>query len=83
MMLNPDQQFPTQRRLPTFDEVATHTKGYVPHYLPGQNPSLRGFSDGTRFPYEATRGGKETMHPEYRSQVGDVRTRPLPRAATP
>ncbi|MGH2437141.1 MAG: hypothetical protein ACRDFA_09115 [bacterium] len=81
--LNPDQQFPPMRKLSTFNEVAGHAKGYVPHYLPGQNPYLREFSDLTGIPFEVTRGGKETMYPEYRLKLSDVRTKLLPRPAQP
>ena len=38
----------------------------VPHYLPGENPYLREWSEWYGVPYEATRGGAETMYPEYR-----------------
>jgi hypothetical protein len=43
--------------------------GTVPHYLPGSNPYLREFAEWYRLPYEATRGGAETLLPEYRSKM--------------
>jgi hypothetical protein len=43
--------------------------GKVPNYLPGTNPYLREFSNWYGIPYEATRGGAETMYPEYRSKL--------------
>ena len=43
--------------------------GKVPNYLPGTNPYLREFSNWYGLPYEATRGGAETMYPEYRSKM--------------
>ena len=43
--------------------------GKVPNYLPGANPYLREFSNWYGVPYEATRGGAETMYPEYRSKM--------------
>jgi hypothetical protein len=44
-------------------------EGKVPNYLPGTNPYLREFSNWYGIPYEATRGGAETMYPEYRSKL--------------
>jgi cyclase len=48
-------------------EVANRPPGEVPNYLPGQNPFLKEYV--TRHPMvseRATRGGAETMYPEYR-----------------
>lgn len=50
------------------DEIA-RPKGAVPHYLPGTNPNLMEFASRWRIPYEATRGGSETMYPEYMDKV--------------
>ena len=41
----------------------------VPHYLPGSNPYLKEFSTWYGINYDATRGGAETMYPEYRSKL--------------
>ena len=43
--------------------------GAVPHHLPGTNAFLREFSDRFGVPYDATRGGAETMYPEYMQKV--------------
>ena len=43
--------------------------GVVPHYLPGANPYLKEFSTWYGINYDATRGGAETMYPEYRSKL--------------
>jgi hypothetical protein len=43
--------------------------GVVPNYLPGTHPYLREFSTWYGIPFEATRGGAETMYPEYRSKL--------------
>jgi hypothetical protein len=43
--------------------------GWVPHYLPGSNPVLTEFSEQYGIPFEATRGGAETMYPEYRKKI--------------
>jgi hypothetical protein len=46
--------------------------GAVPHYLPDENPYLREYANWYRLPYEATRGGAETLYPEYRSKMPRV-----------
>jgi hypothetical protein len=40
-------------------------RGVVPHHLPGDNPFLTEFAAKHGLPFEATRGGPETMYPEY------------------
>ncbi len=37
----------------------------VPHFLPGENPWIMEFAERYRIPFSATRGGIETMYPEY------------------
>jgi hypothetical protein len=44
--------------------------GTVPHYLPGQNPWLKEYSQWYAVPFEATRGYAEALYPEYRSKLG-------------
>jgi len=44
-------------------------EGTVPHHLPGTNPNLREFSEWYGLPFEATRGGAETLYPEYRKKL--------------
>ncbi len=44
-------------------------KGEVPSHLPGANTFLTEFSTRYNIPYEATRGGAETMYPEYRKTL--------------
>ena len=41
----------------------------VPHFLPGRNPMLAEFAERHGIPFEATRGGAETMYPEYRQKL--------------
>jgi hypothetical protein len=43
--------------------------GAVPHHLPGTNQFLTEFSDRFKVPFAATRGGAETMYPEYRTKI--------------
>jgi hypothetical protein len=55
------------------DEVI-RPKGEVPHYLPGTNSAiLREFAAKYRLPYEATRGGAETVYPEYMQKLKTMR----------
>jgi hypothetical protein len=44
-------------------------RGVIPHLLPGTNPYLHEFSMDFGIPYDATRGGAETMYPEYREKL--------------
>jgi hypothetical protein len=44
-------------------------KGSVPNHLPGTNTFLSEFADRYGVPFEATRGGPETMYPEYRKKL--------------
>jgi hypothetical protein len=43
--------------------------GTVPSHLPGTNPFLHEVADWYGLPYEATRGGAETLYPEYQLKV--------------
>jgi hypothetical protein len=43
--------------------------GVVPNHLPGTNKFLTEFSTKYKLPYEATRGGADTMYPEYRAKI--------------
>ncbi len=40
-------------------------RGEIPHYLPGENPYLSEFAEKEGLPTIVTRGGAETMFPEY------------------
>jgi hypothetical protein len=44
-------------------------KGAVPHHLPGSNPFLDEFASHYGLPIEPTRGGAQTMYPEYRMKL--------------
>ena len=41
----------------------------VPNHLPGTNPFLHEVADWYGLPYEATRGGAQTLYPEYRMKM--------------
>jgi len=47
-------------------------QGYVPHHLPGTNTFLREFAAKEKLPFEPTRGGAETMYPEYALKLKDM-----------
>jgi hypothetical protein len=56
-------------------EVATQVKGEVPHYFPGENPFLDEYRDRYRIPEIGTRGGAETMYPEFIDRLTQQGTR--------
>jgi hypothetical protein len=49
-----------------------HPKGWVAFHLPGENPWIHEFSERTGIPFEATRGGAETMYPEYQKKLATL-----------
>lgn len=52
------------------EEVVGRKEGEVPNYLPGENPFLTEYEKNhPMVPYEAARGGAETMYPEYRLKL--------------
>jgi hypothetical protein len=53
-------------------------QGWVPHHLPGTNTLLPEFSQEYGIPFEATRGGAETMYPEYQKKLKQM-TIPRPK----
>jgi hypothetical protein len=67
-VLDPGQQMGTDvcEYVPELPKPAD----YVPSHLPGTNPYLHEVADWYGLPYEATRGGAETLYPEYRSKMG-------------
>ncbi|HEV2700367.1 MAG TPA: hypothetical protein VGV09_01965 [Steroidobacteraceae bacterium] len=66
------------------DEV-DRPPGVVPHHLPGTNTFLNEFPANYGIPPQATRGGAETMYPEYmlKMKTMAVLPRPVKKAATP
>jgi hypothetical protein len=60
-----------------------HPKGWVAYHLPGENPWLNEYSQRTGVPYEAVRGGAETMYPEYQKKLEKMPVPPpLPKEST-
>jgi hypothetical protein len=71
---NPQQQmapWPCE----SVDEV-DRPVGTVPHHLPGANPFLDEFGQRYGVPLEATRGGAETMYPEYQLKLKNMKIPP-------
>ena len=50
------------------EEVVGLPRGYVPHFLPGQHPSLTEFATKYGVPQDAALGGAATMYPSYIEQ---------------
>jgi hypothetical protein len=50
-------------------DVVDKPPSWVPHHLPGANEFLKEFPSNFGIPVEATRGGAETMYPEYRQKL--------------
>ena len=48
---------------PAVNEVGDHGKGYVPHYLPGENPYLSSARASQHLTDDAGRGGVATIYP--------------------
>jgi hypothetical protein len=44
----------------------------VAYHLPGQNPWLGEYAEKTGIPYQASRGGAETMYPEYQKKLATM-----------
>jgi hypothetical protein len=51
------------------DPELPHARGWVPHHLPGANDVIKEFPNEYGIPFEATRGGAETMYPEYQKKL--------------
>jgi hypothetical protein len=59
-------------------------KGQVPHFLPGTNPYMTEFATRHKIPVDATRGGAETMYPDFRIKMRSMPAPPpAPAAAAP
>jgi hypothetical protein len=54
-------------------------RGEVPHFLPGTNKVLNEFAEKNRLPFDATRGGAESIYPEYMQKIKSVSSEPARR----
>jgi len=55
-------------------------EGQIPHYLPGSNPFISEAAAKHKMPLDPTRGGAETMYPEYMDKMKAMPTATLPAA---
>ena len=67
---NPGQQVPSNPCVPIVEE--DRPEGQIPHYLPGMNPYLTEYAARRELPLEASRGGAETMYPEYQLRLREM-----------
>lgn len=61
------------------NELPGKSRDQVPSYLPGQNPYQTEFAAKAGIPLEATLGGPETMYPEFRDKIKNLK--PPPRSS--
>jgi len=73
--LDPGQQLP-QFYCEYVPEVVASTPDTVPNHLPGTNRFLTEVADWYGLPLEGTRGGAETLYPEYRLKMGKPHSTP-------
>lgn len=74
-LVNLQQRFPCGLNEVVVEVV--RPKGEVPHHLPGTNPYLREFAQRHGLPFEATRGGAETLYPEYLEKLRTMKPEPV------
>ena len=60
------------------DEVPGRPRGQVPSYMPGENPFVTEFAAKYQIPLAATLGGPETMYPEFRDKLKNLKPPPKP-----
>jgi hypothetical protein len=61
----------------TVDELGDRPIGWVPHWPVGTRHTE--FANRFGIPWEATRGGKESLYPEYAAAIEAMRRRSAPR----
>jgi hypothetical protein len=64
------------------DERIGQPKHFVPHYLPGQYEVHKEFQTMFGIPQEAAFGGAETLYPEFRTKLDQLRAASLKRTTT-
>ncbi|MFZ0694642.1 MAG: hypothetical protein WAN51_10920 [Alphaproteobacteria bacterium] len=64
-------------------DVVDKPPSWVPHHLPGTNDFLKEFPSNFGIPVEATRGGAETIYPEYMQKLATLPPPPPPPPAKP
>lgn len=75
-----DYQLDLRQQVPPYPcavvEEVDRPRGTVPHHLPGTNPYVGEFGARHGLPAIATRGGAETMYPDFRSRLGSEAQKP-------
>ena len=61
-------------------DVVDKPPSWVPHHLPGTNDFLKEFPSNFGIPLEATRGGADSMYPEYMQKLATLPPPPPPPA---
>jgi len=59
-------------------EEVNRPEGLIPNHLPGQNPFINEYAAKVGLPPEATRGGAETMYPDYMIKMKTMKRLPPP-----
>ncbi|MEQ1575568.1 MAG: hypothetical protein ABL993_15110, partial [Vicinamibacterales bacterium] len=65
--INDEQHTGTAIPFETVDELGDKPRGWVPSWPIGTTHTE--FADRFKIPFEATRGGKETLYPEYMKKI--------------
>jgi hypothetical protein len=55
-----------------YSQEIERPRGWVAFHLPGENKWLYEYSQRTGVPYDAVRGGAETMYPEYQKKLATL-----------
>jgi hypothetical protein len=63
------------------DELPGRSTSLVPSYMPGQNPFITEFAAKYQIPVEGALGGPETMYPEFRAKLKQLKPPPKPAPA--
>ena len=78
-----DYELDLQQQVPPYPcgvvQEVDRKKGEIPRFLPGTNPYMTEFATRHKLPVDATRGGAETMYPDFLVE----RPRRKPTAARP
>jgi hypothetical protein len=68
-----DYELDVRQQIPPYPcEMVTEVerpRGEIPHHLFGMNNELKEFGERYGIPFEATRGGADTTHPDYRKKL--------------
>ncbi len=80
-MSTPSLTIPPPARFVILDEIAGRPKGYVPSFPMGTRHAE--FAASVGLPFEATRGGKHTLYPEYAAELSKLRAAPNTTAGAP